>query len=661
MTQIISPIKTISDEVMECPIPHNPYIFLNRSQMIDISRDHDIRISNNYDSMVQELYTYDMINPSFIQNIINTDINYLHTLPRTHLFLYAGINKINIKECPQSQVVPYILLSIYCPTLSNTILQTRIPHDNNIPDKRHRCLQEAFELSKNGYLINNISQGNVSSYLQILNDITRFPINPWISWNIFSDITKMHIHDLRYFFNKKTNSDDGKFLNRNQLIFMILRGHIIDLSFLQPIKDRYLFIYKYVKHNRIIKRLLLSLYSKTPIESQKDFYDPLVKIASSPINKLESYILNIGHINISILAQSIGMIIPPKTHSINEYYYDNIIQYQSVINRSDNFINSLGSSCEEIRNNLSNQSFEQSKQYLCHLSDKEIFSIIQCYVPYNSRSQLINYITSLLYTPDFFYPLVRNCTNSQTYLFTPTSDESVLMVSFGTITKYICYECDELINSFTFYGIDNCEEKAFIFKNPNLRDVFSSIQITRLLNTIILFTGFEKLIDKINIGLIYCLQRSAYDETIIHRYHSFDKKYHPIIKKCLLSMFHCGMYMRKWLGPTHPYPLTTAMTKININTDEQIHNEMISLYQMLNQLPMDISTFILDLSIVEFYGKGYGQHNNPIRNYLESVSAGVFCIRISSSLFIGTGFYYLRLFGDIIDNFNPYNVERLTQ
>ncbi len=66
------------------------------------------------------------------------------------------------------------------------------------------------------------------------------------------------------------------------------------------------------------------------------------------------------------------------------------------------------------------------------------------------------------------------------------------------------------------------------------------------------------------------------------------------------------------------------------------------------------------LRSVEFKGKDFNQQKTAIGWYIHEVGENSYCIRQASSIFIGTAYYYLRLFlHERIPNFKPEAVAHI--
>ena len=130
-----------------------------------------------------------------------------------------------------------------------------------------------------------------------------------------------------------------------------------------------------------------------------------------------------------------------------------------------------------------------------------------------------------------------------------------------------------------------------------------------------------------------------------------------------MALFKTGMYMRRWKGPGHPYPLGSASTKISIQHAELeviISRSYGKLESIESKLSTKLLKFIKNLKISKFKNQKFIKKNKKIGNEIAKVKAGDECIRMASSNFVGTAYRYLLIFfGEKIPNFNPTKVDEI--
>jgi len=243
------------------------------------------------------------------------------------------------------------------------------------------------------------------------------------------------------------------------------------------------------------------------------------------------------------------------------------------------------------------------------------------------------------------------------------------MIGFGTLTDYTCYEMSEIENSFSFY------DKGFRFACPeDIKNSFSIPQIEQLENLLRLYVsniGVKPVLDKIVVGLQQEMQKTNYDKQILTVFNKFNKSQQEFIREYFLELFNTGMYMRRWGGPGTPYPLEKKTTETKVEPDKKTLEGLGRMGDILLKFNGSMNNFLTGqpksdswsggLNIVEFTGKNFNQQNRSIGEILYQVVRGSLCIRMASSIFIGTAYYYLRLFfREQISNFDPTKVDHIS-
>ncbi len=170
---------------------------------------------------------------------------------------------------------------------------------------------------------------------------------------------------------------------------------------------------------------------------EKTLEATVIGIVERTINyPIYDYILNIGEIPTKLLAKKIGMIIPPDQDA-KKYYYDNILFYSGVLNRSPGDLNV--------------KYLQFSKLYL--LSDEEIFNLFGIYIYYDSRRNLISNFTAFRDSTSnqFFIPLISTtyfCLHTCLYNQDAEQSKENLMMGYGDSDNNNCILLSNLANSF---------------------------------------------------------------------------------------------------------------------------------------------------------------------------------------------------------------------
>lgn len=361
------------------------------------------------------------------------------------------------------------------------------------------------------------------------------------------------------------------------------------------------------------------------------------------------------------IANQAGMYIPVYVNA-NEYFLDNIAEYRFIFVRESK-LNDI------YINNPKTITAYNMEWY----TDFELFERLRALTAFSSRQDMFLKFIDLVNTSMFFIPLVeRTCRNKETIVsFNDIpSDMNELVIGYGTYTNYYCFDIEDLIDSF---GRES--GGRFRFNNPTeMNSQFTVIQIEqlkRLLQGFIDKPNVNELLELIDQGLREQRNMSEAERKLVIQFDQFTKPTRELIKDWLMQLFYTGMYMRQWIGPPEPYPLTSIQTNRCTNLDPELHfkvnQELYILFETednLLKLQNNVLELLRNLPTVEYNVGNNHSHNiesKTIGAYITSVRNGTYCIRMGSTKFIGTAYYYLTLFfpGIDIPNFDIRRLEKI--
>ena len=400
-------------------------------------------------------------------------------------------------------------------------------------------------------------------------------------------------------------------------------------------------------------RLFANLYN---LEGNND-EDGWMTVARRDPHPMEQVIIDLDKFTDSDLVRNFGMAVP-LSHDGNfrRYIENNIVSYSKILIRGN---------MDPIP--LEVMIFMQPRDlhdYVSKLTDNEIFNGTQIYVSYNSRDELVANTISAIARPRFLYPVLRYATrahNQVTIMGTEITDVNTFMVGFGTALKYYIYELGELTAA--FYRAD--ETGAMEFRRPeNPRMKFTTADIEGLMVLLRCFSPTNEittLLERINEGLIDAREKITHDDTARAQLNAFGKPTKDLIKQYLYQVFYTGMYMRRWLGPGHPFPLKEDQTKAIKDPEDKVTHELRIIGDILEQMSADARNFCMTLKQCQYNKDGSIEHGTAIFNTeLDNVVKGFQCIRMASTRFIGTGLHYLRsLFRETVPGMNLAHLDRI--
>lgn len=383
-----------------------------------------------------------------------------------------------------------------------------------------------------------------------------------------------------------------------------------------------------------------------------------VLVAQNEPHPMEPMILALDTYSLSQIINTFGITVPFLRNGDQErYVHTNIISYAGILTRGT--LNPIP------LDSLLFMSDRDRSIYLNKLTDSEIWDRIGVYVPYNSRPELIAGIANSITNAQFMYPTNRTLNrsqNKQTIWRTDVTDTQTFMVCFGTALKYITYELEELMEAFY------CDRETLVmeFRRPeNINAKFTTRDVEGLKQLLLCFPPTKEIFDliaRIDEGLIDAREKIEYDDVALGQLGKFDTPSKELIRRFLRQLFYTGMYMRRWSGPGTAFPLRSNDTRINAEPDEKVKEQLGLGIELLKAMGERAKIFCLNLRMCQYTNSGGIECGKAgIGMTWNQVIRGDMCIRIASSMFVGTGYHYLRsLFRETIPNMDVKSVDRIS-
>ena len=216
---------------------------------------------------------------------------------------------------------------------------------------------------------------------------------------------------------------------------------------------------------------------RRPVRSTNDAVETILGLVKSGIYTLEQFGIQtpVGGIPASTVPgqlQQLGAAVTPSANvippelmpyynavaSADSNYVANALgmripdQIQDEAQRKDYIIKNLADYIWIIRNagkfqpitKATLQTLTDPKSYLQNLTDIQIFDLIEAYVPYMSRQQLVDSAAKLARNVGVFIPLKRSCDNTLLTDGTPTSNTNITLIAIGTLNNYTCYTINDI-------------------------------------------------------------------------------------------------------------------------------------------------------------------------------------------------------------------------
>lgn len=189
---------------------------------------------------------------------------------------------------------------------------------------------------------------------------------------------------------------------------------------------------------------------------------------------MEEIILNFDKYPLDDIINQFGMIIPKswedelqKRVLLSLHYYKNIVERGEIIIRNFDELESLRA--------------EEIQEYFNKLTDVEILSLLQVFVPYEYREELIYNLRKSFFRKMFLIPLNNlynraiNKTTVSGVKITQNNAETHLFIGYGTCKKFYVYTFKELYDSFK-----HNEQGELEFRIPYVNKSLTNLEISSL-------------------------------------------------------------------------------------------------------------------------------------------------------------------------------------
>jgi len=387
--------------------------------------------------------------------------------------------------------------------------------------------------------------------------------------------------------------------------------------------------------------LIMTLYTGTP----------LADILGKEAHPLESIILLLNRVDPIQQLNALGIVHPQFVgHSsvvicgtlpippvkAKEYLLANITQYKHLLIRTCKYV--------PIAHALMRDQVWR-RAYLQQLTDVEIITTTGFFPLYQSRPDLIQNVSQGYDTASFFIPTDperRHSSNRTTISLNDVNTTTIPMIAYGTWSDYVTYEFEDLILAFA-----KDEDGYCSFRRPdNQHRSFDKANMTYLLR--LLMQGpfsspmVERLIEAINMVFTDGVELSENDKILLGIFRTLPDQ--QFVGKALEQLFYCGMYMRKWKGPGHAYPITDVASQKGVDPKLKVMAQIGVFWETTVPISAMGKKVLLTLPALDIQEHSYVRLGHPIQKYISEVAKEKYCIRQASTIFITTATHYLKLF-----------------
>lgn len=358
-----------------------------------------------------------------------------------------------------------------------------------------------------------------------------------------------------------------------------------------------------------------------------------------------------------------------------------IVLYNNVFHRPENY---------ERPQELKSKTRSQIMKMLSYYTNIELINEYEPRQKWNSRRELINIICDdVLGLPKWSITSIGYCNNDNTMNINTIelhrdvnkSDKFDPTLSYGTHRNYRCYQCSELEVSFRDY------DGVFIFAIPdwtnksNFPREFPTQSIVTLKKLLVDENAvvFKELINKINEGLEFMKSAQMKIKILKSQLEKFDYEQKQMIETYLTWMFLYSMWMRFWKGPGFPWPIkqvnvnSTSQRLIEQRTSPKERDELIFIQDNVRSHIIEsyekherLKDWIESLPIIyyDFDTKIASCSTNNIKNLLDEIALGNYCMGFGSDTILKTSYYYIielmgHKEGPAFDNFINKSLQKI--
>jgi len=623
----VSPTAPPMEKVVAMAVA-DPYLGMSSSIYAAILHEREIR------EIGGRLADFDIVEPEWSEKALSGK---LEDLTIGQIYYRLAAQGLNLNELIFSEDKERLISMTEVAELGPIALEVvEIPKPRTAPETIKtfvdlwRYAQARTRPNFSDEVIHSLPEINRVTYRRAVTDDSFFGYPPTISREDFLKVMKLP-HRLLYETAEMLLPRDAELYlyTPTEVIFMLTRRKIPPVT--MDIEKQRLRFQKYRSASATVQKILKLLYGAERIKDMVTNYH----------NIFDEVVMDLDRMRLDEFLAKIGMVLPPHITDIKQYLVNNVSFYQRSYYRDK--------SMPLPTPHMDFSAESDLRRYLSQFTDPELIHGLGVYVAYQSRNHLLDTLQHLIRNGNrFFIPFQRHSRNLHTFLGTDTRNLENFMVAYGGVTNYMCYEPDELVMVFDFLrdSEDESVQGDFVFARPENRNLIFDLDEIKQLRTLaeIFKQHLQELYDRIEVGMEAVRMQYQIDNEIRKIFHTFDEKYHSRIREFFIRFFETGMYMRRWRGPGHPYPLQEEATLVKVEPDAAVLDAYGRLKETQEQLPTNIQKFLMGLRIMEYREGQYDKLSWTIETILESVFTGAFCIRMASTKFITTAFAYLRTF-----------------
>ena len=332
------------------------------------------------------------------------------------------------------------------------------------------------------------------------------------------------------------------------------------------------------------------LYRQNPLNAN------LYSLPSLGTHPLERIIYYTTLENLDAMISHMKVMIPLHTADRYDYFLTTISQYRNVTLNED-----LSPRAPDLSLSLAHLNAEQRLTQLEKLSDYDACLMCDAYIPFVNRNALLTSLSNMYQIPRFHAPLTRrSLTQRETISGTPLTDSNTFMIAYGTPHDRFIYELQDLIGAFYLDSVSG----GCAFRRPEIPQSSFTVSDIRGLIGLVKSYGvtqaFDQLLDTVERGLNYLQEKHKYDQELRHEVVRLSMADQTHFIDYLYTLFYLGMYMRRWLGPGHAYPLLERHSLIKMDPDHIVLDKRYEMRSKLESYSDHLNSVIRRVKLVEY-------------------------------------------------------------
>lgn len=393
---------------------------------------------------------------------------------------------------------------------------------------------------------------------------------------------------------------------------------------------------------------------KISISRRHDLYrlyrvSSTIQVLEKPVHPLEEYIFFFGREIKSdkkcrAAAEMLGMYVPEDVDSVYDYITWRLLAYANVLARP------------QVPPPL--HDLVLTKRPLT-IEDLDVYTDYELLDFFGARDTLRDYdrptYIRVVLSPEPTFMVfsqldTQRCTNTETTLLTQVTDLPPPYLVYGDYLSFRVLEIEELLQAFYRVGDEYVYTKiGEVGKEYTMTEILALTRALREIQRQDRARVYGQYISELMGRLFVYGQEIRRAVRVLKSVQDKEAYIHY-----LWLVFYAGMYMRRWLGPGHPYPHEAKDTLINMDPTPNIT-------MALNDIADASGPITIDIPVLDRYDDRVHVTEYTLGPFLQNVREERFCIREAGTMLITTAAYFLEnAFGVEVPGLELHRLARIS-